>query len=256
VIPLLAPIFQGDWAAYGETLQCSPHRPADTVLLADLLQQPGRLDDVLRRFARHLDATDPDRRAVASAWSLDYLAALLPPVVAAASLLQHRFDVGADRIAVRFDEHGEATGFHITDEGQALPGGSTQVRYASLLQAHLAPLFVALHRHTRLAPKILWGNTARHLEAIFDQAFQVIGPLAALSEDRAALLERPTWPGAGDNPMHVRQRQVVRDAAGTITLYRQCCLLYLLPGEGYCGPCPLDPRHRPACRRTAADTPA
>jgi ferric iron reductase protein FhuF len=257
VIPLLAPIFQGPWAAYGETLQCSSQRPADSVVLADLLRQPGLLTEVLRRFARHLASADPDLRAVASAWSLEYLSALLPPVVAAASLLQHRFDVGLEHIAVRFDEQGEATGFHLTDEGRALPGGSTHARFESLLHGHLEPLFAALHQHTRLAPKILWGNTARHLDAIFDQALEVIGPLAALVEDRAALLERPTWPGARDNPMHVRQRRVAHHASGAITLYRQCCLLYRLPGEGYCGPCPLDPRHRPACRRTAAaDAPA
>lgn len=250
MIPLLAPIFQAEWAAIGEALQCSPQRPADAVLLADLLAQPELLADVLRRQARHRRVAGQDLRAVASAWSRDYLTALLPPVVAAASLLQHRFDVRAGHIAVRFDEHGVATDFHITQEGQALPGSSTEARYASLLQEHLDPLFAALHRYTRIAPKILWGNVARDLESILDQAIQLAGPLPGLAEDRAALLERAVWPSGRDNPMHVRQREIAQLASGPMVLHRQCCLLYLLPDEGYCGACPLDPLHRRPCGGT------
>lgn len=256
MIPLLAPIFQGEWAAYGEALQCSPQRPADAVVLADLLQQPALLADVLRRHAHHLRAADQDLRAAASAWSLDYLSALLPPVVAAASLLHHRFDVAAEHIAVQFNEYGETTGFHITAEGHGLSGSDTETRYGSLLREHLDPLFAAIHRHTRLTPKILWGNTARHLDAIFDQALQLAGPMPGIAEDRAVLLDRPIWPSGRDNPMHVRQRQVVRQGGGQITLHRQCCLFYRLPDEGYCGACPLDPRHCRSCRRTEVTAPS
>lgn len=254
MIPLLTPIFQGEWAAYGEALQCSPQRPADAVILADLLRQPDLLADLLRHHARHLRVEDQDQRAAASAWSLGYLSTLLPPVVAAASLLHHRFDVAAEHIAVRFNERGEATGFHITQEGQSMPGSDTETRYSSLLREHLDPLFAMIHRHTGLASKILWGNTARHLETILGQALQLAGSVPGLAEDHATLLDRPVWPSGRDNPMHAQRRQIVRLAAGPVTLHRQCCLFYLLPGEGYCGACPLDPQHRQSCHRTTTTT--
>ncbi|WP_084267923.1 siderophore-iron reductase FhuF [Azohydromonas lata] len=254
MIPLLAPIFQGEWARHGESLQCSSRRPADAVVLADLLHGSGLLTPLLRRHARHLGVAGQDQRAAASAWSLRYLWALLLPVVAAASLLHHRFEVGAAHIAVRFNEHGEVAGFHISQQGQALPGSGTALRYESLLHDHLDPLFAAIHQHTRLATKILWGNTARHLETIFSQALRLAGPVPGLVEDRTALLDRPAWPDGRDNPMH--RRQAAAPAAGLLTLHRQCCLSYLLPGEGYCGACPLDPRHGKPCRHQAATGPA
>lgn len=244
MMPLLAPIFQGEWAAHGEALHCAEQHPDDTVLLADLLHRPDLLADVLGRQARLLRVTGQDWRAVASAWSLSYLWALLPPVVAAASLLRHRFDIGIDQVAVRFDTHGSATSFHIRHEGHPLPGSDTETRYASLLRDHLDPLFAAVHRHTRLAPKILWGNAARYLELILDQALEMAGPQPELVEDRATLLDREFWAGGRANPMHAgRRRLIIQREDGPVALHRQCCLFYLLPGEGYCGACPLDPRH-------------
>lgn len=251
MIPLLRPLFRDDWASYGEAWQCSAERPRDAVLLADLLQQPGRLEGVLQRHAAHWRMCGPDMRAVASAWALHYLELLLPASVATASLLQHDFDLRADRIAVRLDATGSAVGFHLPDEGR--PGsGRVDERYDALLRLHLAPLFGALQARTRVAPKILWGNTARHFDNVFAHALALVGPQPALLADRAWLLEQPAWPGGRDNPMHVAQREVVaRAGQAPMTLHRQCCLYYLLPGQGHCGACPLDPRHRAAMKAPA-----
>ena len=44
----------------------------------------------------------------------------------------------------------------------------------------------------------------------------------------------------------IRSIAIEDGAATTITLHRQCCLFYRLPGQGYCGACPLAPEHRRA----------
>lgn len=248
MIPLLQPIFRGEWAPYGEALQCAARPPGDAWPVTALLH-PARLGTTLRRYAAHLGVAGPDLRPVASAWSLVYLGRLLPPVVAAASLLHHRFPVAADAIAVRLHPHGEPDTFHITDEGHATPGDDTAARYAALLHGHLAPLFEALHRETRVARKILWGNTARHLEALFDQVQQSMGSPAPLQADRAHLLDHAEWPGGQANPMVARQ--CPQDRPGSDALHRQCCLYYRLPGQGYCGGCPLAPAHRGAVTAAA-----
>jgi ferric iron reductase protein FhuF len=243
VIPLLAPLFQGEWAAYGETLACAPQPPADAVPVAALLHDAALLDGVLRRHARHLGVQGSDLRAVASAWSLEYLWALLPPVVAAASVLQHGFPVRAEDTAVSLDEDGEPVRFHIAGEGRALPGTSTAARFDGLLWQHLEPLFDAVSRQSRLPRKVLWGNAARYLELILDEALHLTGHAGPVAADSAALLHSAAWPDGRANPLHARLRKVVRIADGAAApprLHRQCCLSYLLPGQDYCEACPLD----------------
>ncbi|WP_398493853.1 siderophore-iron reductase FhuF [Variovorax sp.] len=246
MISLLAPIFQGEWAAYGETLACSPRVPADAVRVADLIADPALLAGLLRQHARHLRVHGTDLRPVASAWSLHYLNALLPPVAAAASLLQHGFPMAPARVWLTFAEGAVPQCFHITDEGQPLHGAGTAERYAALLQEHLAPLFLQLTRLTRIAPKILWGNAARYLEPVLEQGLAASGQAPAVAQDLDHLLHQPHW-GRDDNPMFTPPRRAVRLEAGapaSIALHRQCCLYYLLPEEGYCAACPLAPEFR------------
>lgn len=252
MIPLLQPIFQGDWAPHGETLQCAT-APPEALLVADLVARPGLLADVIARHAVHLGVTGPDRRAVASAWSLDYLWTLLPPVVAAASLLQHRFPVDMARIALVLDDDAHPVRFHIDELGEPMPGTGTVERYSPLLHRHLQPLFSALHRETRVAEKILWANTARYLGEILEQGLALAGPLPPLVADQAMLLERGAWPDDRRNPMLALPRRTACDAAGqTVPLHRHCCLYYLLPEQAYCGGCPLAPQHRATLRTTAS----
>lgn len=249
MIPLLAPIFQGELAPLGEGLQCAQDPPADAVRLADLLQPGPRLSEVLRRHARFRGDADADPRAVASVWSLRYLDVLLPPVVAGASVLQHVFPVSAGQVWVRFDDNGDAVSFHVIELGEPRHDATTSQRYAPLLWHHLAPLFAELTRITRLAPKILWGNLARRLEPILAQGLLLTGGSATIAQDQAHLLHAAAWPDApcGLNPLHGRQREVPWHHEGrtvAMKLHRQCCLYHLLPGEDYCGACPLAPRHR------------
>jgi ferric iron reductase protein FhuF len=253
MIPLLAPIFRGELAPLGEALQCAQAPPADAVRVADLLHTASglRLGDVLRRHARFRHCGGSDLRAVASVWSLRYLDVLLPPVVAGASMLQHVFPVSAAQTWVRLDGNGDAVSFHICELGESMHGAATSERYDALLWQHLAPLFAELTRLTRVAPKILWGNLARRLEPILQQGLALSGGSAAIAQDQGHLLHTVSWPRAVDgiNPLHGRRREVLQRHEGRelpVKLHRQCCLYHLLPGEGYCGACPLAPQHREA----------
>lgn len=251
MIPLLKPIFQGTLAPLGERLQCAATEPRDAVRIEDLLQ-PGVLLALLHRQARFRRCTDRDLRAVASAWTLEYFGALLPPVVAAASVLQHVFPMAASQVWVQLDGDENPRAFHIRNVGESHAGSSTAQRYGPLLWLHLWPLITALVQLTRVAPKILWGNVARCLEPIFDRALALTGGAASIQQDRELLLNSPSWPQGGDgrpcaNLLHGHQRVIHRLHDGqrtSLTLHRQCCLYYLLPDEGYCGACPLAPGHR------------
>lgn len=246
MIPLLAPLFQGEWADYGETLACAPQWPTGAISIIQLSSDDILLGHILRRYATQLGVTGNDLRAAASAWSLDYLWALLPPLAAAASVLQHRFPMHANDVAVNLSDKGTPVRFHIAHEGHPMPGSPTGARYDALLEDHLGPLFMSISRQTRLAPKILWGNAARHLEAIFDQVLELTGHAEHVATDRKALLQQPTHADGRPNPLYGLQQTSVRNengVAATITLHRQCCLFYRLPGQGYCGACPLAPEH-------------
>ncbi|MDH6593504.1 ferric iron reductase protein FhuF [Variovorax sp. TBS-050B] len=238
MIPLLEPLFPGELAVHGEKLHCADTVPPDAVRVAELLRAPALLAEVLERHAHARGAHGADRRAVASAWSLEYIAMLLPPVMAAASMLQHVFPIAAEHTWVRFDARGAPAGFHLRQLGQPRPGSGTAERYAPLLWLHLAPLFEALTGLTRLAPKILWSNTARLMEPVFDVALAATGGASAIADDRARLLHAPVWPGAQgprENPLQDRRGH------RALKLHRECCLNHLLPHEHWCDACPLAP---------------
>ena len=249
MIALLETIFQGDWRPYGDSLSCGT-APDGAVAVTRLLADDTLLDTLVRRYAAHLD-TD-DMRPAASAWSNAYLEALLPPVAAAATLLGHVLPASAADMALTLDERGAPAAFYITGQGAALPGADAHQRYRALLNDHLAPLFARLARRCRVPEKILWGNVARFLDNLFREAGELseaAGELAA--RDGAALLEQPQRPDGGRNPLYTRARTVQVPAVADggerrVTLHRQCCLYYLLPGEGYCGRCPLDPAYLPS----------
>ncbi|TJZ64737.1 siderophore-iron reductase FhuF [Chitiniphilus eburneus] len=241
MIPLLQPLFRGDWSAYAETLVCTPSPPAGAVPVADLIARPGLLHDVMARQARYRRVQGADLRAVASAWTMDYLWALLPGAVAAASVLQHRFPLAPEHLAVALDDLGLPRAFYLCDEGKALPGSDTMTRFGPLLHQHLSPLFVTLSAQTRVPRKILWGSAARYIEGILEQARAQIGPMPGLLADHDLLLDQPRWPDGERNPMHARCGNM--NQAAPHTLHRQCCLYYLLPDEDYCGACPLGQAH-------------
>ncbi|CDG82371.1 siderophore-iron reductase FhuF [Janthinobacterium agaricidamnosum] len=245
MIALLEPLFQGPWRPYGSTLSCGPPAPHG-LAVSRLLDEPGLLDRLLRGHARRL-GTD-DLRPAASSWSNAYLEALLPPVAAAATLLHHLFPATAADMALTLDQHGAPAAFHIATLGARQAGAGAHRRYHALLDGHLAPLFAQLRRRSGVPEKILWGNVARLLDNLLREAAALPGAAGAMAaSDSAALLDEPQRPDGSRNPLYTRPRRVLLARPGgqqCVTLHRQCCLYYLLPGEGYCGRCPLDPQYR------------
>lgn len=245
MIGLLAPIFQGALAPHGEALVCAP-APAHAIPVAALTGPDGPLKSILVHYAGYLGG-GADLRPAASLWSLAYLRALLPPMVAAASVLRHGFPASADDVWLELDRHREPARFFIAHEGASLAGADTHTRYAPLLHHHLAPLFAELSRVSGLPRKVLWGNAARRLEPVLDQALALLGPAPTLVADRRVLLEQPLWHPADastarPNPLYPRLRAPARfSPAQAANLHRQCCLQYMLPDTGYCGACPLQP---------------
>lgn len=258
MIPMLEPLFQGEWAPFGETLRCSAEPPADAVPVASLIDDPLMLRSLIERQARSWDVDGKDLRAAASAWSLSYLWSLLPPVVAGASILQHVFPVSAREMHACFGEDGACTGFHVRDQGVSRVGSVTAERYGPLLHQHLRPLFEQVHRQCRLPMKILWGNAARYLELLLEEGMRAVGETAVLSADRQALLVRRTGLDGNPNPLAMPRREISRAVlsrevasgpapamqATRIRLHRQCCLYYRLPGQPHCDACPLAPDNR------------
>ncbi|MCE8024890.1 siderophore-iron reductase FhuF [Billgrantia aerodenitrificans] len=249
MIELLTPVFQGEWAHHGEALICSKTAGSHAYRLADLLDQPREIDDILIRRARFVGCDD--LRPVAVVWLLKYVTLLVPPVAVAASVLEHGFPVGPKDISVILDDDAEPVAFVIPHLGESIAGLDTQRRYAPLLQEHLEPLIDYLSTRTRVPTKLLWGNVSRRLESILilSQQLTEYPPETAqrAASDKEYLLERKTWPGGQRNPMFSHKRHATRiTEAGEVPvrLHRHCCLVYRLPGKGYCGLCPLSPEFR------------
>lgn len=131
MIPFLAPIFEGPLAPYGEGLRLSPRPPAAAVRLDRLFREPGLLACAIERCAASRNHQGKDLRAVASAWSLVYLAKLLPPYCAAASVF--RWPLPIDLSATWLEPNGQGlpAAFHIRSLGEAA-GGTEHHRVAML----------------------------------------------------------------------------------------------------------------------------
>lgn len=249
MLDLLRPIFRGDWAQYGESLQLSDAnggRPSVAQWLTDVTH----LEIALTHHAATLNGARK-HQAVTSDWMLRYLTALLPPIVALSSLLKYTVPASWHDMTLTLNEFGSPAIFAVGDVGTASPGADTATRYGPLLWQHLEPLIAHLARHTEVPSKILRGNARRTLLGIFDQAVLLASASPALSatllEDRRQLLESPTWPDGRRNPLFLRHRYVVVSSDGGTQrqmLHASCCLAYQLPSTGYCGACPLAPKYR------------
>jgi ferric iron reductase protein FhuF len=247
MIELLKPIFKGPLAAYGEGLICSDAPPSGTIRLVDLLGAPDALNALLCRQALLLETSD--LRPVASSWMLKYANLLLPPIVVAATLLKHVFPIDAMEVSIDMDGEENPRKIFITHLGRSAIEQDTGSRYTALIDEHLKPLIMRLAEISNLPAKILWGNVARRLDTILNQA-AAMAPTASLvtdiNTDRDYLLRQKIWPDGRRNPLFSRQKTALitrPDGQKILTmLHRQCCLLYLLPREGYCVACPLSPR--------------
>lgn len=254
MIPILAPLFQREWAPYGEGVTCPPH-PAPPGggarhALPALTGTPATLREVLVRHAQHLGVEGKDLRATASGWSLDYLWLLLPATIAGACLLRHGLPLEPASCLLDLDAHGTPIRLHLPHEGQALRGDlDSQAHRETLVRSHLSPLFAALHAASGLPLKILWGNAARVLADIF----AALSGMAHASGDEeaerhiacqgSACLTACAWQDGEPNPLwlHGGKPPDLLAITPPSSCYAQCCLRHLLPGLAHCGRCPLAP---------------
>ncbi len=252
MIALLQPFFRVAWQPYAASVQHAPPSPRSRQASALLGDAPA-LAQALARHRRHWSGADP--RAVASAWAMRYLWALLPAVAAAASGARHSLPASGDAMSVELDADGAPVRFQIAELGNPVADGDVWRRYDALVWHHLLPLADALFHASRLPRKVVWGGAVRYLEAVLkavEDITQGTAASAAVRRDRLLLLEEPVWGAQIDgrpNPVCLPPRVFCKDGA-PVALHRECCLHHLLPTAQYCAACPLAPQHRAGRRQT------
>ncbi len=254
LIPILAPLFQGEWSHHGQGVSCPPHPPpppgGSRHALSMWTSQHGMLLETLTLHARHMGERTQDLRAATSMWSLDYLWLLLPPATAGAILLRHGLPLDPSSCHLDIDVRGAPVQLQMPNSGRALQGdASIQAHLEFLTRQHLSPLFSALHSCAGLPIKILWGNAARIfsdiLKAMVDTA-SAHGDATTLSDVARhghALLTAPVWPDLAPNPLweHGGRPDSFEAIQAPSSLYAQCCLRHRLAGQVHCSKCPLEP---------------
>lgn len=202
------------------------------------LLEPDALDGILERFGRS-HGGGADRRVVASLWSQWYAGTLVPPAVAAGSLLGRILPLGVDEIGVLLDEEtARPMAFRLAGEGTVDHDASPFDRFRGLVRDHLAPLVRTLAPHVGLSPDTVWTNAGRYLQWILDEIEgSDRAPRAETSARR--LLDEERWPDGRENPLHDTIRYVEEDGR-RLARRRVCCLQYLVPDLEGCGAlCPL-----------------
>lgn len=234
MIEALAPLFTGDFSSYRDTLVLHDD-PRPSVPLRELLSAEG-LPALLARFGETYPGGD--RRALLSQWSKHYFVRLIPPVVAAALVLNRRLPLDLDDIEVVLDEQHLPQAFKLRDAGEAFAPGDPFERFAHLQHDHLAPLIQAFTAQVKIAPKVLWSNAGNYFEWILTALGKVLP--APLLADGFSLLQAPQQPDGRRNPLYQPVRYV--ELQGAVLPWRQrrvCCIRYLLPELELCENCPL-----------------
>ena len=236
MIPALAPLFTGDFEHYRDVLVL-PDDPREGVPIRTFLTGP-YLDDVLTRFGAAYPDSDP--RGLASIWSKYYFIKLIPPVVAASLILDHRLPLQLDRLQLILDESGLPAAFKLPHSGQRwapAPVNSFE-RFDGLLNHHLSPFIEALARHARLSPKVLWSNAGNYFEWLLGVLANAM-PHADLSHGRQ-LLNARHLPDGRRNPLYQPVLYLKVDGQSELKRQRQvCCIRYRVDGLDYCSNCPL-----------------
>jgi ferric iron reductase protein FhuF len=239
MLGILRPLFPPPWERYGATLRlASTLEEATRPSVKDWSTDPSGLAAALDRYSEVLRCSD--RRAVASAWSFRYFSALLPPVIAAASLLSRDLPVGWEEITVEVDANGIPVGFAMRHDGFPAGTSDARERYYRLVWGHLHPLLGHINRSVGIPARILWGNAHRVFGGLLSEACKTM-PLThpqrtQLEADRRALLLSSKWGEILRNPLFLRHPEAAAERASR---HAHCCLHYLIPQRGYCTGCPV-----------------
>ncbi|VVD79428.1 siderophore-iron reductase FhuF [Pandoraea aquatica] len=228
-------------------------RPGDTVIgLADLDRHMPAMFDGVRRL---VPGVEP--RALMSQWSKFYFRAVAPAALAIIVVHGRALTLDPDAcgivlrgglpVQVRFPE----SSWTPPGEGDVMEEPPTaQVRFASLLQAHLPAAMAAMQRAAGVSTRVLWSNAGNLLEFIVGEMRKVPSLSARAASDYAWLFDGDAGFGqTSDNPLYRTVRYVTPPSTAMPTPMRArrvCCLRYQLAGKGtrcdealLCGSCPL-----------------
>lgn len=166
------------------------------------------------------------RAAVVSQWSVDALMVLLAPHLAA---LAAGWALELEEVRLMLEHGAPAT---LACAGGAVsPLACAAGRVRELIERELAPLWRALATAGRVAPRLLWSNTAAALDVAFDYF-----PPPDADALRARLFDARQWPDGVANPLAGQLRRAPGEAAER----RLCCLSHQLgAGCEHCSNCPL-----------------
>lgn len=236
MIPALAPLFIADFAHCRDVLVLEDD-PRPAVPLRTLLT-PEVFSSVLDRFGAQYPGSD--RRGLASVWSKYYFIKLIPPVVTASLMLDHRLPLRFEQLQVMLDEQGMPLGFKLPDPGQRWAPAPTDAfqRFDELIEGHLRPFIDTVATLTRLSPKVLWSNAGNYFEWLLGLLASAI-PQADLSHGHD-LLNAPNLAQIHRNPLYQPVQYI--KVAGQVDLKRQrrvCCIRYRVGGLAVCENCPL-----------------
>ncbi|MDC6378627.1 siderophore-iron reductase FhuF [Pseudomonas graminis] len=236
MIPALAPLFIADFQHYRNVLVL-PDDPRPGVPLRTILTGDG-LSDVLTRFGSAYPPSDP--RGLASLWSKHYLIKLIPPVVAASLILNHRLPLHLDHLQLILDDNALPAAFKLPHSGQQwLPAPVDSFeRFDDLLEQHLRPFIDAIARHVHLSPKVLWSNAGNYFEWLLGVLANAM-PHADVRHGHQLLNARHLSDGRR-NPLYQPVRYINLDGQDKPKRERRvCCIRYRVDGLDYCSNCPL-----------------
>lgn len=236
MIALLAPFFAGPLRPFAERLAVDAHTAAHPSIDAVSLDRAWAAA-CLASLAQAL-ACD-DRRALAAAWFRDYTLAVLPGALVAAAL--HRRSLPFDDPAVRWQgaADGRLARLVLPDDGA--PAAGTLSRLLSpLLGRHLPQVVAAFAAAARVSPRLLWCTGGVAAAGVARQLAVHPDLVAAQKAEVLAWSGNAVCADGFGNPLHGAFRPGAEPGLpGVPAVRRICCLNHRLPGEGYCGTCPL-----------------
>lgn len=236
MIPALAPLFIADFEHYRDVLVL-PDDPRVGVPLRTFLGGD-YLNDVLTRFGTAYPESDP--RGLASIWSKYYFVKMIPPVVAASLILDHRLPLHLDHLQLILDDDCLPVAFKLPDAGQQWTPGPADAfeRFDELLDHNLRPFIQALAGHVRLSPKVLWSNAGNYFEWLLGVLANAV-PHADLTHGHQ-LLNARHLPNGRRNPLYQPVRYLKIDGQSEPKRQRRvCCIRYRVTALELCDNCPL-----------------
>ncbi|WP_026370887.1 IucA/IucC family C-terminal-domain containing protein [Kallotenue papyrolyticum] len=251
-------------------------RPTDGWMAArDWISDRRRLDDALAHIAATYRVPDwqptTRYRHVVAAFLINSYAWFLPAAAIAAYLTEKRVpDLDPDNVVVRLRSPDEGGLFEIgllssrmavLPDDPAAGAAEATVLHDTVqlrawlrrrIEAHMAPLIEAVHRHTGFSRRAQWNLVADDCAALFLWIGQRIG-----AEERACV-EGRAFVGAAGSPMQAsRTAYITLDVGGQRHTFRKrggCCLYYRLPGGQHCSTCALLPAQEREQRLRASIT--